>query len=335
MSAVTYEGSAAASPAWRSLLRWESGLAVVLVGVLIYGQQTSTHFFTTTNIFFIGINIGEIAIMALPLTLIVVVGEIDLSVASMLGLSSALMGLLYEHGWPIALAIITVLLVGVVGGAFNGWLVTVLGLPSIAVTIGSLALFRGLAEISLKDKPVNWNNSLPSIGTKPFPGTEMAWTMGIFLVMAAVYAVVLHATTAGRSMYAIGLQQEAARFAGIRVKRIKFLLFVLSGLVCSFAGVLYTMKVATSNIDAGTGLELNVVAIVLFGGVSIFGGRGSILGVLLAVLIFGCLQTALTLQNVDAQVQNIVTGGLLLLSVLLPSGAEAMRRLRTRLGTRT
>ena len=105
---------------------------------------------------------------------------------------------------------------------------TVLGLPSIAVTIGTLALFRGLAEISLKDKPVNWNNSLPSIGTKPFPGTQMAWTMAIFLVMAVGYAVVLHATTAGRSMYAIGLQQEAARFAGIRVKRIKFLLFMAS-----------------------------------------------------------------------------------------------------------
>ena len=131
----------------------------MLVAVLIYGQQTSTHFFTTTNIFFIGVNVGEIAIMALPLTLIVVVGEIDLSVASMLGLSSALMGLLYEHGWPIPLAILVVLLVGLAGGAFNGWLVTVLGLPSIAVTIGTLALFRGLAEITLKDKPVSWSTA--------------------------------------------------------------------------------------------------------------------------------------------------------------------------------
>jgi rhamnose transport system permease protein len=243
--------------------------------------------------------------------------------------------LLYEHGWPIPLAIAAVLVVGVLGGAFNGWLVAVVGLPSIAVTIGTLALFRGLAEISLKDKPVNWNSSLPSIGTKPIPGTEMQWTMAIFLIMAVGYAVVLHATAPGRSMYAIGLQQEAARFAGIRVKRIKFVLFAVSGLVCSFAGVLYTFKVATSNIDAGTGLELNVVAVVLFGGVSIFGGRGSILGVILAVIIFGCLQTALTLQNVDAQVQNIVTGGLLLFSVLIPSGGEVMQRLRARLGTRT
>jgi rhamnose transport system permease protein len=119
------------------------------------------------------------------------------------------------------------------------------------------------------------------------------------------------------------------------VKRIKFLLFVLSGFVCSFAGILWTLRFATSRFDAGTGLELNVVAIVLFGGVSIFGGRGSILGVLLAVVIFGCLQTALTLQNVDAQVQNVVTGALLLFSVILPSAPGAFHRLRARYGLRS
>ena len=172
MTAATYEGTAAARPAWRSLLRWETGLVFVLVAVLIYGQQTSTHFFTTTNIFFIGLNMGEIAIMALPLTLIVVVGEIDLSVASMLGLSSTLHGLAVRapladpagHARPCWWS-------ASLGGALNGWLVTGLGLPSIAVTIGTLALFRGLAEISLKDKPVSWSrSSLPTIGTKPVPG---------------------------------------------------------------------------------------------------------------------------------------------------------------------
>ncbi|MDX6212350.1 MAG: rhamnose transport system permease protein [Frankiales bacterium] len=329
--APSYEGTAVAPPAWRRLLRWETGLVFLLIAVLIYGQQQSTHFFTTTNIFFIGLNMGEIAIMALPLTLIIVVGEIDLSVASMLGLSSTLMGYLYAHHWPIALCMLGVLAVGVAGGALNGWLVTGLGLPSIAVTIGTLALYRGLAEIVLKDQSVSWSTvGLTHIGTKPVSGTQLSWATLIFLVLAIVYGVVLHATAAGRSMYAIGLQSEAARFAGIRVKRIKFLLFVLSGLVCSFAGILWTLRFATSRFDAGTGLELNVVAIVLFGGVSIFGGRGSIFGVLLAVVIFGCLQTALTLQNVDAQVQNVVTGGLLLFSVILPSASDAFHRLRAR-----
>jgi rhamnose transport system permease protein len=338
MTATTVGGRATTTepPAWRGLVRWETGLVFLLVAVLVYGQQSSANFFTTTNIFFIGLNMGEIAIMALPLTLIVIVGEIDLSVASMLGLSSTLMGYLYAHHWPIALCMLGVLVVGAAGGALNGWLVTRLGLPSIAVTIGTLALYRGLAEITLKDQSVSWSTvGLTHIGTKPVSGTQLSWATLIFVVLAVVYGVVLHATPAGRAMYAIGLQSEAARFAGIRVKRIKFLLFVLSGLVCSFAGILWTLRFATSRFDAGTGLELNVVAIVLFGGVSIFGGRGSIFGVLLAVVIFGCLQTALTLQNVDAQVQNVVTGALLLFSVIVPSGGDALRRLRAQVPQRT
>ena len=132
-----------------------------------------------------------------------------------------------------------------------------------------------------------------------------------------------------------GLQHEAAYFSGIRVDRIKFLLFVLSGLVCSFAGILWTLRFATSRYDAGTGLELTVVTIVLLGGVSIFGGRGSIFGVVLAVVIVGCLQEVLTLMTVDAQVQNIITGGLLLVSVILPNATEGVRRLRARAQRRT
>ena len=141
-----------------------------------------------------------------------------------------------------------------------------------------------------------------------------------------VYAVVLHLTPTGRSIYAIGLQSEAAHFSGIRVQRIKLWLFVLSGLICSFAGVLWTFRFATSRYDAGVGLELTVGAIVLLGGVSIFGGRGTILGVALAVVIVGCIQEALTLMNVAAQIQNIVTGALLLLSVVVPNLPALLRR---------
>ena len=176
--------------------------------------------------------------------------------------------------------------------------------------------------------------SLTKIGVKPIPHTRIAYSMGIFLVMAVIFGVVLHATPVGRSITAIGLQSEAARFSGIRVNRIKFLLYVLCGVVCSFAGMLWTMRFATSRYDAGTGLELTVVATVLLGGVSIFGGRGSIFGVVLAVVVFGCIQEALTLMNVAAQVQNIVTGGLLLVSVIVPNSAEAVRRIRARTARR-
>ena len=316
---------------WHALLRWESGLVVVLIATLIFAGTQSTNFFTQTDLFYIGLNMGEIAIMALPLTLIVMTGEIDLSVASMLGLSGTLLGYLFQHGWNVYLAMLAALVVGAVGGALNGVLITKLGLPSIAVTIGTLTLFRGVAEIILgTDSVTGFPLSLTKIGVQPIQGTQIAYSVGIFIVMAVICAVVLHATPLGRSIFAIGLQSEAARFAGIRVNHIKFWLYVVSGVVCAFAGLLFTLKNASARFDAGTGLELNVVAIVLFGGVSIFGGRGSVLGVVLSVVIVGCLQQALTQMQVDAQVQNIVLGGLLLVSVIVPNGAEALSRLRAR-----
>jgi rhamnose transport system permease protein len=324
------EKGSRAPRSWRGFLRWETALVVCLLATLVYGAGVP-HFLTQTNFFYIGINMGEIAIMALPLTLIIMTGEIDLSVASMLGLSSTLLGYLFKHGYPIGLAMVIVLVVGVAGGALNGFLVTKLKLPSIAVTIGTLTLYRGIAEIILGTGSVTgFPLSLTKIGVVPIPHTRLAYSIGIFLVLAVVFGIVLHATAVGRSIFAIGLQSEAAHFSGIRVDRIKFTLFVVSGLVCSFAGILWTLRFATSRYDAGTGLELTVVTIVLFGGVSIFGGRGSVLGVVLAVLIVGCIQAALTLKNVAADVQNIVTGGLLLISVIVPNSADALQRLRAR-----
>jgi rhamnose transport system permease protein len=316
---------------WRGLLRWESFLVLVFIGVVMFGSSRTASFLNPTNFFYAGLNMGEIAIMALPLTLIIMTGEIDLSVASMLGLSGAVMGELFSNGWPIWLAIAAALVVGALGGALNGVLVARVGLPSIAVTIGTLALFRGIALILLAPRTITgFPESLTTIGVVPIPGTEVAYSAAIFLAMAVITGVILHATPLGRSIFAIGLQPEAAQFAGIRVNRIKFCLYVVSGLVCAFAGILLTLKNASVSYDAGTGLELNVVAIVLFGGVSIFGGRGTIVGVVLSVAIVGALQQALTQMNVQPEVQNIVLGVLLLISVVIPNSGEAIAHIRDR-----
>ena len=316
---------------WAPFLRWEAALVVVLIAVLIFGSAQSSTFLSSTTFFFTGLNMGEIAIMALPLLLIVMVGEIDLSVASMLGLAGAVMGVLHEHGTSIGVALVAALVVGAVGGAVNGLLIARLGLPSIAVTIGSLTLFRGIAEIILPNPTAKpFPQGLANLGVLPIPGTQLAYSFAIFLVLAIVTGVVLHATPLGRSLVAIGLQPEAAEFSGIRVNKIKFGLYVLSGVVCAFAGILFTLKNSSASYGAGTGLELTVVAIVLFGGVSIFGGRGTVIGVVLSVAIVGALQQALTQIQVPAEVQNIVTGVLLLISVLVPNGAEALRRIRAR-----
>ena len=317
-------------PSLRGVVRWETGLVVVLIAALWFGFA-QPNFASGTTVFYTGINMGEIAIMSLPLMFIVLVGEIDLSVASMLGLSGTVMGLLFQDGWNVYLAILAALVVGALGGALNGVLIAKLGLPSIAVTIGTLGLFRGLAEPLLGANSVTgFPTSLTNSGVVGMWGTHFSFSTVLFVLLAIVFGVVLHATPFGRSLYAIGLQSEAARFSGIRVDRIKFWLYVLSGVLCALAGVLFALKNASARYDQGTGLELNVVAVVLFGGVSIFGGRGSVIGVVLSVVIFGVLQIAMTIININPQIQNIITGVLLLISVIIPNGGEAIRRIRAR-----
>ena len=316
----------------RALVRWETLLLVVLGGTIAYGAAVSPYFLQSTNLFFICLNVGEIAIMALPLTLIVVTGEIDLSVASTLGLSGVLMAELFKHGWPIWPAMIMAVVLGAFLGAFNGVLVTRIGLPSLAVTIGTLTLYRGIAQGILPTDTIGgFPSNLASIGVIPIPHTHIPYSIAFFAALAVVFAVVLHATPLGRAIFAIGAGQEAAFFAGIRVKRIKFWLFVLSGALSGFAGVLWTLRFASARYDSGVGMELFVVTVVLLGGISIFGGRGTIAGVVVAVAVLGCLQTALTADLIPAQDQNIVVGTLLVASVIVPNGAELYRRARTRL----
>jgi len=229
---------------------------------------------------------------------------------------------------------VMIAVVGVAAGAVNGVLVTRLRLPSLAVTIGTLALYRGIATILLGPNTVS---SFPTAYTNlgqhavPLTGNDMTYSTLIFIVGAVVFGVVLHATPFGRSLYAMGASAEAAQFAGIRVKRVKTILFMVSGLVCSLAGVLLTFRLSTAVQNNGLGLELSVVAIVLLAGVSIFGGKGSMAGVVLAVLAFAGIQNALLLTNFNPEATGIVTGALLLASVFLPVLLPAAGRLRRRL----
>jgi rhamnose transport system permease protein len=307
-------------PAAHATLRWESGLVLLIVAIVIFGAMSSPQFLTSGNFFNTGVTSGEIAIMALPMTLIVISGEIDLSVASILGMSSALLGYLWVRHWPMLVIFVVVALAGILAGLINGLLVTRVGLPSLAVTIGTLALYRGVALILLGPNTVSdFPFRYTSIGVNPLPGTQIPWNVAIFVVLAVIFAVVLHFTATGRSIYAMGASPEAAAFSGIRVKRVKTSLFVVSGLVCSLAGVLWTFRLATAVQNNGLGEELAVVAVVLLGGVSIFGGKGSLGGVVLAVVAFTALQNALLLTNFNQEATGIVIGALLLVSVFAPN----------------
>lgn len=317
---------------FRALVRWESMLLVLLGATILYGAAVSPVFLNSGDLFYICLNVGEVAIMALPVTLIVITGEIDLSIASTLGLAGVVMAEAFKHGWSIWAAMIAALALGAVAGVFNGFLVTRVGLPSLAVTIGTLTLYRGIAQVILPTDTIGgFPSGLANIGVVPIPGTQLPYSIAFFGLLAVVFGVVLHMTPLGRAIFAIGASQEAAFFAGIRVKRIKFMLFVLSGILSGFAGILWTLRFASARYDSGTGLELFVVTIVLLGGVSIFGGRGTIVGVVLAVAVLGCLQTALTLALVSSEDQNIVVGGLLIASVIVPNVAGLVRRTRVRM----
>jgi rhamnose transport system permease protein len=270
--------------------------------------------------------------MALALTLVIVAAEIDLSVASVLALSSALMAELWNAGLPLELIMPICLVAGAVCGAFNGFLVTRLGLPSLAVTIGTLALFRGLAFVvigdeSVTDFPTAWTDR--AFGN--FAGTFIPNAMVLFAILAVGFGVVLHATPFGRSIYAIGANEEAAYFSGLRVKRVKLILFTVSGIVAALAGIVISLRNSTAAANVGQGFELTAITAVLLGGVSIFGGRGTLVGVALALFLLGAIQKALLLSDsISSYWIQIVTGTLLVVSVLGPNVVRRAREARRR-----
>jgi rhamnose transport system permease protein len=276
---------------------------------------------------FVTLEAIPIALIALPMTLVIITGEIDLSVASVLGLTCAVMGQLWASGISsLPLLVGLCLLLGAALGAVNGVFVTGFGLPSLAVTIGTLALYRGLAFVVLGDRAVaDYPQSWTRNAIAPIPGTTIPWMILVVLALTVAFGVVLHATPVGRGLYAIGNNAEAARFAGIAVGGTRFWLFVLTGAMSSLAGVFWTLRFASARADNGNGLELAVVAAVLLGGVSIFGGRGALLGVLAAVTLLGTLRNALQLADVPANTLTIVTGSLLIVSVVGPNVAGMLR----------
>ena len=308
------------------LISWEALLVILLLVSVVIGSVLSPYFLSGFNFNALTSNTMEIAIMALPMTLIIIAGEIDLSVGSLLGLTSVVLGLLWESGHPMWLAIGVALLVGLVAGYLNGILVTKLALPSLVVTIGTLALYRGLAFVVLGDQAVSdLPTSFTNLGFGSIPGTEIPWSFLIFAILVVIFGVVLHVSRWGRQIYAMGNNKEAARFSGINVNRVKLVLFMLSGLIAALAGVIFTARLSSARPDNALGFELYVVTVVLLGGVNIFGGRGSLFGVVLAIFIVAILQNVLGLKNISGDIQSLAIGLLLILSVLGPNVARRIQ----------
>ena len=298
---------------------WDTAILALLALVLILASLTTDGFLTSLNVSYIFSNTSEITIMAFAMTFLIITGEIDLSIASILALGSSMLGWSYQKGAPIWLSIIICLVVGTVCGFINGFLVTKVGLGSLAVTIGTLALYRGIANGLLGTNTVNeFPEAYTSFGFDTFGTSFMPKTLPLIIFFGLLFGFLLHRTPFGRRTLAIGQSPEAARFAGINVVRHKIIVFTFTGFMSGLAGVIYTFRFSTAQADNGVGLELLVISAILLGGVSIFGGVGTMWGVVAGVLLAGSVESWLTLREINAQWRTIVTGILLLISVAAP-----------------
>lgn len=305
--------------------RWE-GLLLALVALVIAFNAIQSPFYlrieNIINIF--GLSIEKI-IVALIMTFIIINGEIDLSVASVMGLAACIVAYAHSQGWPVEAGIALGLLAGMLCGALNGVWIAYGGLPSLAVTLAGLIGYRGAARILIEDKSIGefpaWFNAL---GQQPFIG-PFPFALILFFVMLAIAIVILQRAPFGRYVYVIGNNREAGRYAGIDVKRVKMQLFIASGLIAALAGVLFAARLGAVRGNTAEGFELDIITMVLLGGVSIFGGSGSLTGVALSILLILNLRNGMSLANITGNTQTGVIGVLLILSVLIPNLASAVR----------
>jgi rhamnose transport system permease protein len=307
------------------LLRHEGVLLAILIVALVVLALQTDRFLTAANLLNQGRLMAEIGLVALPMTFIIVTGGIDLSVGSIMGLCAILLGYAWKNlGLPLELAILFALLVGTAAGFVNGWFITRIRVPPLIMTLATLALYRGLAEgISQARSVRGYPEWFFFFGQgEVFGVPTQLW---ILLAAIAVAWVVLARTTFGRALYAIGHNETAARFSGIPVDRHKLVIYTFSGFMAGLAGFIFVSRVSTTRSDMGTGLELDVIAAVVLGGTSIFGGVGTIAGTTLGFILIQLLKNGLALTGVKGDATIVVIGTVLILSILITNFLQARR----------
>jgi rhamnose transport system permease protein len=302
----------------RALRSWEALLIVVAVAVFAVNALASPHFLNPWNLSDATFNFTEKAMIAMAMALLIIAGEIDLSVAAIIALASTAMGLALQYGAGTPELVAVGLAVGLACGAFNGLLVTGMGLPSIVVTIGTMSLFRGIAYIILGDQAYTGYPADFAWFGQGYVWWVISFELVLFALAALAFGVLLHLTSFGRMVYAIGNNPVGALFSGIRVARVKFTLFLLTGLMSGIAAICLTSRLGSTRPSIAYGWELEVVTMVVLGGVSILGGSGTIPGVALAALIMGLVTFGFGLMNVPGIVMSIFIGLLLIAVIAAP-----------------
>lgn len=306
------------TPLRSAVLSWEGLLVAVAVAIFILNSLASPYFLDAWSLSDLTFNFTEKGLIALAMALLIISGEIDLSVAAIIALASTLMGMAAQAGVDTTGLVLIGVGVGLACGAANGLLVTGLGLPSIVVTIGTMSLFRGIAFIILGDQAYKGYPASFAFFGQGYVWWVVSFELVLFCIAALVYGFVLHRTSFGRRIFALGNNPVAAQFTGVRVGRIKFVLFCLTGLMSGIAAVLITSRLGSTRPSIAQGYELEVITMVVLGGVSIMGGAGSIVGVVLAAIIMGLVTFGLGLLNVPGIVMSIFIGLLLILVIALP-----------------
>jgi rhamnose transport system permease protein len=309
---------------------WETLLALMTLAVIAFACLAVPAFATNFNISQAIAGVSERALIAMPMALLIIAREIDLSVASILSLSSVVFGFAVQSDAPLALAIALALATGALCGAFNGMLVTRAGLPSLVVTLGTLAMFRGIGYIILGPKSVNvFPDAFTDFGIDTVGDTVLPLTIVPFLLLAPVFFLVLQKSAVGRRIYAIGGNPQAALYSGVRNSRIRLMLFVVSGIVCGLSAIVFTARVANARADNALGLELDVVTVALLGGISVFGGKGRLTGVLWALALLATVRNVLGLERIGGDAQGTIIGLILIGTLLVSTTAQrVMARLR-------
>jgi rhamnose transport system permease protein len=307
------------------LFRHEGVLLVILVAALAVLALQSEQFLTTDNLLNQGRLMAEVGLVALPMTFIIVTGGIDLSVGSMLGLSAIVLGYSWKNlGLPLEAAILVAILTGTAAGFVNGWFITRIRVPPLIMTLATLALYRGFAEgISQARSVRGYPDWFFWFGQGDLLGVPVQ--LWVLLVAFLLCWLVLARTTFGRALYAIGHNEVAARFSGIPVARCKLVAYTLSGFMCGLAGFIFVSRVSTTRSDMGTGLELDVIAAVVLGGTSIFGGVGTIAGTAIGLVLIQLLKNGLALTGVKGDATIVVIGTVLILSILFTNFVQGRR----------
>jgi rhamnose transport system permease protein len=317
---------AAVKPAAPALPRLRLGqeavLALILALALVVLAFTTERFFTVDNLLNQARLATEVGLVALPMTYIIITGGIDLSAGSILGLCAIMLGVAWKGlGLPLEAAIALTLVIGTLAGLVNGWIITRVGVPPLIATLATLALYRGLAEgISQARSVRGYPDWFFVLGQRDLAGIPTQ----LWFLLAAIllFGVVLARTSFGRTLYAIGNNETASRFSGLPVDRAKLAIYGLSGLMAGLAAWIFVSRVSTTRSDMGTGLELDVIAAVVLGGTSIFGGTGSILGTVLGVALVQVLKNGLALTGVKGDATIVVIGAVLILSILVTNWAQ-------------